>query len=128
MTGYSDFLDALDHPRTSDIRDLVSRIHLAFPTLGREIKWNGPSFTAGGVNIATFRLFPPPQLQLILHCGSKRLPEGTDLTFALERLGHKWADETRCIIEVPTGEDMDHCVDAVASWRSVLEDRGLIQG
>jgi hypothetical protein len=126
MAGYSDFLDALEHPRKRDVRELANSIEVALPWLGREIKWNGPSFKAGDVNIATLRLFPEPHFQLILHCGTKKLPEGTDLTFTVEGLDHRWADTTRCIIEVPSRPEMDRCINAVGLWRNFLSSRGLI--
>jgi hypothetical protein len=126
MPGYSDFLDALEHPRKRDVRELANSIELALPGLGREIKWNGPSFKAGEVNVATFRLFPAPHFQLILHCGSRKLPQGTDLTFGVEGLSHRWADTTRCTIEVPSSRNMDRCIHAVSLWIELLIERGLI--
>jgi hypothetical protein len=126
MAGLSAFLDALVHSRKADIQDLAHRIQIEIPELGSEIKWNGPSFKAGEVNIATFRLFPDPNFQVILHCGSKKLPKGTDLTFTVEALDHRWADMTRCTIEVPSRSEVDGCIKAVRLWREVLTSRGLI--
>jgi hypothetical protein len=126
MAEVSAYLDALVHPRKPDIEDLARRMALELPALRSEIKWNGPSFKAGDVNIATFRLFPAPHFQLILHCGSKKLPVGTDLTFGVDGLDHKWASTTRCTIEVPSKAEMDRCVRAVGLWREVLISRGLI--
>lgn len=92
------FLDNLAHSRKKEIVDLYSKISASFPELESEIKWNAPSFTLNGTNIVTFRLFPEPVFQLILHAGAKKLVDAPELQFEINEFKHRWADPTRCVI------------------------------
>lgn len=72
-----DFLAALDHPLLDDIHELRRLILGVSPSIGEEIKWNGPSFHTSE-HFATMRLHGKPPLQLILHLGVKKqiMPAG----------------------------------------------------
>lgn len=110
------FLKNLQHSRKTEILILFDKICTYFPHLEPELKWNAPSFLINGVNVVTFRLFPDPHLQIVLHNGSKR-PEGfLDLRFAVANLKHRWADSSRCVIDV-RGEDSWHDIQrALMTW------------
>ena len=112
----SKFLTELDHPRKAEVSDLYSYISSAFPDLDSEVKWNAPSFKLRGTNVLTFRLFPAPVFQIILHLGSKRDPQAPNLKFDLVGLEHKWADTTRCVITVTPSLDRQLLADAVGAW------------
>jgi hypothetical protein len=84
--------------------------------LDSEIKWNAPSFTVKGSNVVTFRLFPEPAFQLILHLGAKKLPEASDLQFEVADLMHRWADPTRCVITIGEAFDWQPLKKAIAEW------------
>ena len=110
------FLKGLEHTRKEDITNLYSRISTEFKMLDPEIKWNAPSFKLKGSNVVTFRLFPEPVFQLILHLGAKKLPASTDLQFEVAHLRHRWADSTRCVITIDENFDWQPLKRAVTEW------------
>lgn len=67
------FLKSLKHPLLKEIEALRTLILKTDPTIGENIKWNGPNFYHQGIDKITLRIHPPPQLQLILHRGAKVL-------------------------------------------------------
>ena len=95
-----EFLRDLKHSRKREIADLTTKIATSFPRFESEIKWNAPSFKSKGENILTFQLFPDPAFRVILHLGSKKIVNPPDLRFEISQLKHKWADSTRCVINV----------------------------
>jgi hypothetical protein len=117
----------LDHSRRTDIDELALKLQITFTASGREIKWNGSGFIAGRADVATFRFFRTPHLELVLYCGPRMLAAGTDPSFAIEGLDHAWADRTRSAPEVPTGEAIDRCVTALGSWLAVLVTHGSVE-
>jgi hypothetical protein len=132
VVGYDEFLLNLDHPRAAEIQRLAKHVENEFPALEREIKWNAPSFKVGDLNIVTFRLFPAPHLQVMLHYGSKKLPAGEDLTFEVTGLESRWPDKTRCQITISSQanaeseSEFDALSTAIQNWAKLLRDRGLI--
>lgn len=110
------FLGDLEHTRKDDITRLYSRISDEFKILQSEIKWNAPSFTLNGLNVVTFRLFPEPIFQLVLHLGAKKLPASTNLKFEVAELNHRWADPTRCVITVDEDFDWQPLKKAITNW------------
>jgi putative SOS response-associated peptidase YedK len=110
------FLKGLQHTRKEDIESLYSRISAEFKILESEIKWNAPSFKLKGSNVVTFRLFPEPVFQLILHLGSKKLPESTDLKFEVANLKHSWADSTRCLITIDENFEWEPLQKTITKW------------
>ncbi len=63
---------ALDHPRRDDINALRAFVAQASPLAREGIKWNAPSYgLPGGDDCLTFRLNPPPILQIVLHRGAR---------------------------------------------------------
>jgi hypothetical protein len=114
-------LATLDHPRADDIRRLRSKM-LGMPAPWVEsIKWNAPSFALNGVDLATFRIFPAPHFELILHLGAKKLAAPPDLRFAIPDLRHEWRDRTRCQIVIPQDSDMATVIQVVTQWVGVTE-------
>jgi hypothetical protein len=71
------FLDSLAHPFKPDIQKLRKLIRSVDPGIREAVKWNAPSFYTGE-HFATMRLNGKPQLQLILHMGTKKneMPAG----------------------------------------------------
>lgn len=110
------FLANLQHPRKDEIALLYSRICTEFEMLDSEIKWNAPSFKLEGSNVITFRLFPEPVFQLILHFGAKKLPASTNLKFEIVELNHRWADSTRCVITIDEKFEWEPLKIAITKW------------
>jgi hypothetical protein len=65
------FLESLAHPFKPDIQKLRKLILSLDPGIKEAVKWNAPSFYTGE-HFATMRLSGRPQLQLILHMGTKK--------------------------------------------------------
>lgn len=121
------FLFELNHSRASEIESLSRYLVASFPNLKPEIKWNAPSFIMGGVNVVTLRLFPEPILQVVLHCGSKKLTDAPDLRFEVEALQNRWADQTRCVIDLPKGFNNESLFESIAKWLQLLQANHLVK-
>ena len=110
------FLEGLQHTRKDDIISLYSKVDDEFNVLQSEIKWNAPSFKVNELNVVTFRLFPEPVFQLVLHLGSKKLPASTNLRFEVTDLNHRWPDSTRCVITVDDDFDWQPLKKTITRW------------
>ena len=66
------YLDELKHP----LKDLILQVRKAVLSsdkrLTEHIKWNAPSFCIEGDDRITMKLFPPKEIQLVFHRGSKK--------------------------------------------------------
>jgi hypothetical protein len=82
-TDLEAYLAALDHPRKTEIEQLVALALGASPGITGHVKWNAPSFCIGGDDRVTLRLNPPPTLQVIFHRGA-RAKEAADFRFTDE--------------------------------------------
>jgi hypothetical protein len=114
------FLEGLQHTRKDEITLLYSRIRGEFKILEAEIKWNAPSFKLNGSNVVTFRLFPEPVFQIILHLGAKKLAASKNLEFEVVELNHRWADSTRCVITVDDDFDWQPLEKAINKWLKLV--------
>ncbi|MFA5006126.1 MAG: DUF1801 domain-containing protein [Candidatus Izemoplasmatales bacterium] len=55
MNDFADFLLAIPDPEhRAKLRDVLERIAVTFPTLGKRIAWNQPTFTDHGTFILAF--------------------------------------------------------------------------
>lgn len=103
----AEFMNALDHPLKPAIQELLEFMRTLDPSIGEEIKWNAPSFYLKDY-FATFRLFPIPNFQLILHSGSKKqanpvqkvIPDPTGIL--------KWLAKDRCMINFSSLADVQN--------------------
>lgn len=66
----SDFIAELTHPHKAGIELLRAMILGLDARISEEIKWNAPSFKLND-HFATFKLYPPKNIQLVLHTGAK---------------------------------------------------------
>ncbi len=110
------FLKELKHSRKREIAGLVTKISTSFPKLESEVKWNAPSFRSNGLNIVTFQVFPDPAFRVIFHAGSKKIANPPDLRFEIQKLKHKWADSTRCIITIEEDLNFQNLSKAIKEW------------
>jgi hypothetical protein len=107
------FLDTLDHPHASAIRRLREIILGLDPRITEEVKWNAPSFKIDD-HFATFKLYPPKDIQLVLHTGAKVKSPPRD--FQIDDPVHllKWPAKDRCVLTLQSGEAFDQHESAVA--------------
>lgn len=107
-------LAALDHPRKPEIETLRALVLRAHPALTERVKWNAPSFCAGGDDRVTMRLHPGPRVQLVFHRGARaKASDGfhfDDPTGLLE-----WAAPDRAILSVADAAALARHADAITA-------------
>jgi hypothetical protein len=107
-------LTGLNHPHKAGIQLIRETIRAVDPRIQEEVKWNAPSFKLED-HFATFKLYPPGTIQLVLHRGAK--PKSPPRQFVLkgnERLV-KWAAPDRCVVSIGSGEVAQENRQAVIS-------------
>lgn len=65
------FLEEMNHPLIELIEYLRGIILSTDPNLVEGIKWNGPNYNLDGKDRVTLKIYPPKQVQVILHRGAK---------------------------------------------------------
>ena len=111
------FLDALEHPQKAGIVRLRRIILGVDERIGEGIKWNAPSFFITE-HFATFKVFPPKAIQLVLHTGAK--PTGKPRTMKVPDPAGllKWPAPDRCVLTLPTEKALvEHEAAVVAILR-----------
>jgi hypothetical protein len=106
-TSVTAFLANLDHPHRAGIERLRTLILGLDPRIGEEIKWNAPSFRFDD-HFATFKVYPPKNIQLVLHTGAKA--KSNARTFAID-------DPDRLL----TWPATDRCVLTLASTQALID-------
>jgi hypothetical protein len=91
------FVKLLNHPHKTGINRLRAAIKSLDPRIVEEIKWNAPSFKIDD-HFATFKLYPPECIQIVLHTGVK--PKTPLRAFALDDPYKllKWPAVDRCVL------------------------------
>ncbi len=97
------FLTALDHPHKEGIQLLRAGILNLDPGIAEEVKWNAPSFKLAD-HFATFKLHPPKQIQLVLHCGAKKKPLQRPFELSDPHGLVKWAAPDRCVVTLASAQ------------------------
>lgn len=99
-----EFMDKLDHPFKEGIENLRTTIKKCDKKIIEEIKWNAPSFKLDD-HFATFKLFPPKNIQIVLHTGVKK--KETPKQFHLDDENNliKWATSDRCTITIQSNKE-----------------------
>lgn len=111
-----EFLSALSHRHTDDIRALRRILLGVDPGVSERIKWNAPSFCWAGDDRITMRLHPGDRLELILHRGVKAKDASTfrfvDPTGRIE-----WAAPDRGVVRINDPEaDIEELVALAKAW------------
>lgn len=118
MPSGSDAVDrhlaALDHPRKPEIEALRRIIRAAHPAITERIKWNAPSFCAGGDDRVTMRLHPGPRVQLVFHRGAKA-KKADDFRFDDPTGWLEWAAPDRALLSFPDAAAIETRAAAVAA-------------
>lgn len=118
------FMTRLDHPHKTAIQRLRLAIKAIDPAISEEIKWNAPSFKLGD-HFATFKLYPPENIQLVLHTGAK--PAVSPKEFRLDDPHQllKWPAKDRCVITLHSAEQAEEMeatvVAMVQQWIAQLQ-------
>ncbi|MEQ1557438.1 MAG: DUF1801 domain-containing protein [Methyloglobulus sp.] len=97
------FMCELDHPCKDGINRLRSAIKSLDSRIQEEVKWNSPSYKLED-HFATFKLYPPKQIQLVLHRGAK--PKVLDKQLGLPDPHGllKWVAPDRCVLSLRSSE------------------------
>jgi hypothetical protein len=117
------FIEDLVHPHKNAIKSLRLAILAIDSRIDEEVKWNAPSFKLDD-HFATFKLYPPKNIQIVLHRGAKQ--KALDKPFSLNDpngLGN-WKAPARCVVEVESSERalllQGDIIDLVKQWISQL--------
>lgn len=118
------FMEQLDHPFKMEIDRLRVAIKGIDPTITEEIKWNAPSFKIVD-HFATFKLYPPKTIQLVLHTGAK--PKTPQRPFTLDDPHKllKWPAIDRCVITLKSANQAaeleEVVVNMIKEWIQQLQ-------
>jgi hypothetical protein len=113
------YMAALDHPLKPAIERLRALVLAADPSLTEQVKWNAPSYGYARDDRITFRLNPPPAMQLVFHRGPKA--KGDDgFTFEDPSGLIQWAAPDRGVVSFGGEADVaahgDALADLVRRW------------
>lgn len=92
-----EFMQNLDHPFKEGIEFLRQIIIKCDKDITEEIKWNAPSFKIKE-HFATFKLYPPKSIQIILHTGAKKKENSKKFLLNEKFKFIKWITNDRCVI------------------------------
>ena len=101
----SDFIVELTHPHKAGIELLRAMILGLDARISEEIKWNAPSFKLND-HFATFKLYPPKNIQLVLHTGAK--VKNNIKAFSIDDPDNllKWPAADRSLLTLTSTEDL----------------------
>jgi hypothetical protein len=114
-----EFLDALSHPLSDEVKQLRLEILEMEPRATEHIKWNAPSFCIDGVDLITFNLRPMDRIQLIFHRGAKVRVDADAFTFVDDSGLVKWITSDRGSVTLLPGELNDRrpqLLKLVGAW------------
>jgi hypothetical protein len=118
-TTAGDFIEALEHPHKTAVKELREFILSIDARIKEEVKWNAPSFYLED-NFATLRVHPAPILQLVLHNGSKKKADPKQFEVLDPDGILKWAAKDRGVVTFVSLEDarskMDRLKQIIVSW------------
>jgi hypothetical protein len=109
-----DFLSTVPPPTRDIVLALRQVIRAAVPELHEHIKWNAPSYQAGGDDRITFNLAAKDAaVQIVFHCGAKAKDTKSGERLVADPSGRvKWATDQRGVVRF-SGLDE---VAAAADW------------
>lgn len=95
----------LEHPHKSGIEKLRAMILATDKRISEEIKWNAPSFKIED-HFATFKIYPPKNIQLVLHTGAKA--KGDARAFKIEDPDKllKWPASDRAVLTLASEAEL----------------------
>lgn len=101
----TELLATLDHPHKAGIERLRALILGLDRRITEAIKWNAPSFRLDD-HFATFRLYPPKNIQLVLHTGATA--KSNTRSFAIDDpdVLLAWPASDRCVLTLASAEEL----------------------
>lgn len=99
------FLRALEHPHKAGIAHLRALIKSLDARISEEVKWNAPSFKLEE-HFATFKLYPPKAIELVLHRGAKKKPLEKPIHMPEAPGLLKWAAPDRCVLHLASSQQL----------------------
>ncbi|MCB9248656.1 MAG: DUF1801 domain-containing protein [Ignavibacteriales bacterium] len=89
-----------------------------------EIKWNSPSYKID-FHFATFKLYPPKNIQLVLHTDAKVKEKPKNIQLDDPHKIIKWAAPDRCVITIKSNEEAiklkNQISEIVKNWIEQLD-------
>ena len=116
------YLSQSTHPKPDILLALRDIIRAAAPDLHEHIKWNAPSYQAGGDDRITFNLSKPDAVKIILHRGATAKDTKTGVRLVADDTGWLiWASDQCAAVHFETMEQ----VSDRAKWLETLVPRWI---
>jgi hypothetical protein len=119
ITSVAMYMNTLQHPLKAEIEALRQIILSIDPRIKEEVKWNAPSFFIEH-HFATFKLYPPKQIQVVLHADTKSKLKGASFRISDPHVLLTWAASDRCVATFTNMADLlqkkTAFVDIVKQW------------
>ncbi|MFZ1289254.1 MAG: hypothetical protein WAR79_04160 [Melioribacteraceae bacterium] len=104
IISVNEFMKNLEHPFKEGIETLREVIKNSNKNIVEEIKWNASSFKIN-FHFATFKLYPPKNIQIVLHTDAKvkEIPKQFHLDDPYKLI--KWAAPDRFVITIKSNDE-----------------------
>ncbi|MCB0746824.1 MAG: DUF1801 domain-containing protein [Ignavibacteriae bacterium] len=120
----NEFMENLDHPFKDGVELLRNVIKNSNKNIVEEIKWNSPSYKID-FHFATFKLYPPKNIQLVLHTDAKVKEKPKNIQLDDPHKIIKWAAPDRCVITIKSNEEAiklkNQISEIVKNWIEQLD-------
>lgn len=120
----NEFMENLDHPFKDGVELLRNVIKNSNKNIVEEIKWNSPSYKID-FHFATFKLYPPKNIQLVLHTDAKVKEKPKKIQLDDPHKIIKWAAPDRCVITIKSNEEAiklkNQISEIVKNWIEQLD-------
>lgn len=120
------FLEEMNHPLIELIEYLRGIILSTDPNLVEGIKWNGPNYSLDGKARVTLKIYPPKQVQVILHRGAKVKEQPVQRLLVDEYPMLEWKVNDRAVLTFRSLAELERCQavvrEIVAKWLVVWKN------
>jgi hypothetical protein len=120
------FLEEMNHPLIELIEYLRGIILSTDPNLVEGIKWNGPNYSLDGKDRVTLKIYPPKQVQVILHRGAKVKEQPVQQLLVDEYPMLEWKVNDRAVLTFRSLAELERCQavvrEIVAKWLVVWKN------
>jgi hypothetical protein len=120
MNEVDKYLKDLEHPLKTLVLKVRETILHAHEGLEENIKWNAPNFMYEGVDRITMKLYPPRQVQVVLHRGTGKKPPLEKHLIGEDKGLLTWAANDRAVASFKDLKDLerrkDDLVYVIALW------------
>jgi len=116
----TEFLDNLAHPLRMEIEVLRQIILNSNPKLSENIKWNAPNYCYNNEDRITMKIYPPKQIQVIFHRGTKALEPPKERLISDDTKLLTWKTNDRAFATFRTMEEIaaneSNFTDILNAW------------